>query len=70
MVVSKVELQLRERVQTNVQSVLARLNDVSLAKQSGDGGHTAPNQKVHALIEAATDSKNLCTMNTAWLPWV
>lgn len=68
----QVELQLRERVQTNVEAVLNRLNDMSLhlEDEPGQTEKKASNQKVYALIEAATDAQNLCSMNTAWLPWL
>jgi hypothetical protein len=55
-----------------VQAVLARLNDMSLqvSDDPANNEKMASAEKVHALIEAATDAQNICTMGSAWLPWV
>jgi transformation/transcription domain-associated protein len=67
-----VEVQLNDRITSNVQQVLKKAQQIAPKfNQAEVPGETAsPNQKVFDLIEAATASKNLCQMNPTWLPWV
>ena len=61
----RIEAQLKERVQANVQRVIDHIEYVAPSNVE-----TFQCNKIHELINAATDPKVISQMGPTWLPWL